>query len=120
MSHDYKFKIDELRDNDSSKELQANYEAAGNVRNVCFVQPDGKMIFLNYAYLISGEINPEKTEIILSFTSHVIYLFGINLEMIYFDFMKNLPLHLSSTDRRYNDLQEKKGGVNKIEINKNS
>lgn len=84
-----------------------NYPTAGNVRNVCFVMPDGKMIFLNYAYLVAGEYNSEDSTITLSFTSHMVSLRGYNLESIYVDLMFQLCKQVNYIDERYETIEGK-------------
>ena len=122
MSHEFKLKYDELKDNDpSSKEEEKNYFAPSSTRNVCFVQTDGKMLFLNYAYLVSGEYLPEDNTIILCFTSHTITLSGVSLASLFKEFLDHIPRTVQCTDDRYNTLDEENSSViNKIEILKNS
>ncbi len=51
---------------DLSMDETENYATPSQVRNLCFVQPDGKRLFLNYAYLVSGEYSPETNTIVLT------------------------------------------------------
>ena len=48
MSRDFKFKFDQMRENHLEKK-DKTYAGESHVRNVCFEQTDGKIIFLNYA-----------------------------------------------------------------------
>jgi hypothetical protein len=91
---------------DTEPESQSMYEneqfiKAGRVRNLCFVQPDKKKLFLNYSYLISGEFSPETNTITLVYTTHEITISGRNLEPLF----EKLGMHLQKTvvtvDKRY-------------------
>lgn len=83
-----------------------HFETAGSARNVCFAQPDGKRIFLNYAYLISGEYAPEESTITLTFTTHTVQLTGHNLGSLYEGLMAQTVKHLTSMDKRYEVMKE--------------
>src|ERR1700743_1850013 len=78
-----------------------NYAAAGPTRNLCFVQLDGKRMFLNYAYLIAGEFAPEDNIIMLTYTTHIVTLNGRNLESLYESLMSQLPKQIACIDKRY-------------------
>lgn len=126
MNHKFSLKFDKMRDNNPSAPegdavpnlfAKNNYETPGHVRNVCFVMLDGKMIFLNYAYLVAGEHNPENSTITLSFTSHVVILKGYNLEILYADLMFQLCKQVICMDERYDAVEEKdQGSVTEITI----
>lgn len=119
MSHDFKLKYDQLKNNDPTKKEGANnYELQSNVRNICFVQPNGNSVFLNYGYLVSGEHLPNENRIILYFTSHVISLIGFKLDTLYQDLMKHLPQMIICKEERYNELSEGMPVINLIEIEK--
>lgn len=95
-----------------------NYPTAGDVRNLCFVQPDGKRQFLNYAYLISGEYDPEASEIKLTYTTHVVALKGYNLEALFESLMVQVPKEIVGIDNRYSEeSNEATTGVIEIIIN---
>ena len=83
-----------------------NYTEAGHNRNICFVWLDGKKIFLNYSYLISGEFSPSEGSITLNFTSHAFIIAGLNLEALFYDIMNQITRQVVCIDRRYNDIQE--------------
>jgi len=114
MSYDYKSRLDDYLSGDPTKKnepkqdenityFDADYTG---VRNVCFVQLDGKQIFLNYNYLVSGEYLPEENKITLQFTTDTITLQGYNLEKLYQDFMKHMPQNITITDERYSGISE--------------
>jgi hypothetical protein len=129
MSQSFKFKYDEMRENDPAGNNSntnegfsdgAFYPSSGSVRNVCFVFLDGKRLFLNYAYLVSGEYNPEENMILLAFTTHAVALKGIRLETLYNQFIQQLNKIVACVDERYNDLQgETSSVVNHIVITNN-
>lgn len=107
----FKLKYDQLREgnpankpdgNDSEVENQF-YEKHGNVRNVCFAWPDGKKIFLNYAYLVSGELNvsDEMNIVTLTFTSHTATLKGYNLALLFDKLNLQIPETIAVVEKRY-------------------
>lgn len=110
MSHGYKLRFDEMREgdptnSDSTKqdENELFYQSSGHARNVCFVWSNEKKLFLNYAYLVSGEFNPneEKNLITLTFSSHIVSLHGFNLENLFTALMEHLPRIIIEVDSRY-------------------
>lgn len=115
MSHEFKFKFDEMRNNNPGKQQQT-YAGESHVRNVCFVQSDGKMLFLNYSYLVSGEYVANESTITLHFTSHTITLKGIKLEPLYLEFFSHIPRHITATDERYNSVENGSYQINEIQI----
>ena len=61
MNQNFKSRYDEMRDNAASnaepdKEVydHSHYKGVSHARSVCLVWPDGKRMFLNYAYFISA------------------------------------------------------------------
>ncbi|WP_410879468.1 hypothetical protein [Myroides sp. DW712] len=114
MSYDYKSRLDDYlsgdptKKNDSKEAENITYfdENYIGVRNVCFVLLDGKQIFLNYNYLVSGEYLPEENKITLQFTTSTIMLQGYNLEKLFQDFMQHSPKSIMAIDNRYNDLSK--------------
>ena len=110
MSHGFKLRFDEMREgdptnSDSTKqdENELFYQSSGHARNVCFVWSNEKRLFLNYAYLVSGEFNPneEKNLITLTFSSHTVLLHGYNLESLYRALMEQIPRLIFEVDSRY-------------------
>lgn len=95
-----------------------NYETEGSVRNLCFVQQDGKRIFLNYAYLVSGEYDPEASIITLTYTTHVVTLRGYSLEGLYENLMNQICKNIGCVDSRYLvDNEKEKTNTLVFEIN---
>jgi hypothetical protein len=114
MSQSFKFRYEEMRENNPGEsnsngsqdsESEMLYPSGGNVRNVCFVLLDGSRVFLNYAYLVSGEYNPEENTITLAFTTHSVTLKGIRLETLFEQFMHQLNKVVACVDERYNSIQ---------------
>ncbi|GEC77930.1 hypothetical protein [Flavobacterium aquatile] len=83
-----------------------NYSTTGHVRNLCFLQADGKRLFLNYAYLVSGEYSPEANTIKLVYTTHEITLKGRNLEGLFETLMAHVPRQIVAVDKRYEGTKE--------------
>ncbi|MCB0711324.1 MAG: hypothetical protein KDD67_03235 [Ignavibacteriae bacterium] len=84
-----------------SAEANAQYESEGMVRNVCFIQPDGKRHFLNYAYLIGGELAAGKESIALTFSTHAVTLKGYRLETLFNDLATHMQKNVTAIDERY-------------------
>lgn len=112
-------KYDEMRESDPTKDTvkDERYSSEGYVRNVCFVLLDGNRMFLNYAYLVSGQYIAEEGRIVLSWTTHIVTLTGICLEPLYDEFMQHIPRQVICVDERYNATQpQNKPVVNEMEI----
>src|SRR5689334_21281646 len=99
MSDNLRFKFDQLQNKNTLKNQAEEksdkdfsmHTSESYVRNLLFVQKDGKQIFLNYAYLISGEYDPDANEIVLIFSSHIVYLRGQLLEGLYRAILEQSP-----------------------------
>ncbi len=112
MTLNFKTDLKEMRENDPAgketlnKDYQAseNYDTPGHVRNLCFVWPDGRMKFMNYAYLISGDYNAEECSITLLFTNYKIVISGINLKGLFIDLVIHNPKIISCNNLRYADI----------------
>lgn len=80
-----------------------NYDYASNVRNVCFVLPNGNRMFFNYAYLVSGALDVQKKEnsVAVCFTSHTVVLNGYNLATLFELFITHTPKLIAVTHIRY-------------------
>ncbi|WP_345948864.1 hypothetical protein ABDD95_18630 [Mucilaginibacter sp. PAMB04274] len=90
------------------------YKVQSSVRNVCFVWPDGRMKFLNYAYLVSSDYLPENGLVRLTFTSATIELKGVKLQTLFDKLLFHLPIRIISQDERYNQLSGDAYCVNEI------
>ena len=108
MNQSFRLRFDQLRENDptsSAPETGTNdfYSSPGYTRNVCLIWPDGKRAFLNYAYLMAGEFEPngEKNIIKLSFSSNHVTLKGYSLETLFMALLDHLPRLITATDARY-------------------
>ena len=131
MNQGFKLKYNEMQENnpannpDSAEQAPKagddKYTAAGHVRNICFVWIDGKRMFLSYAYLISGEYDPEISCIELNFTTHKIVLKGIDLQELFYEIMSQMVRQIICSDSRYNEIDEiQKSIVNEVVITKSS
>jgi hypothetical protein len=127
MNQIFKLKYDEMKEGNPaheepsseyrSKAYEEFYPEESHTRNVCFVWLDGKRIFMNYSYLVSGEYSPETNTITLSFTTHAFILKGVNLESLFYDIMHQLSKQITCVDARYNLIGEgEKPVVNEISI----
>lgn len=123
MSLSFKNNLEEMRDNspatieqalDTDYKASENYDTPGNVRNLCFVWPDGRMKFMNYAYLISGEYSPASSDIILIFTSNIITIKGLHLEKIFSEITTHLLKTVYCINERYTSISETNVAVESI------
>lgn len=102
---------------DSDEDVQSVID--GTSRNICFVVSETYRVFLNYAFLVSGEFISEQNIIRLQFTSHQVELTGVNLEHLFYKLMDHGVRQIIATDSRYNILDEKDTViVNDIRVNK--
>lgn len=112
MSQDFKLKFDEMREGKPTDIEGGNenrsadlFDTPSNVRNLCFEWPDGRMKFINYAYLISGELNSDN-EIDLTFSTEKLKIVGKNLSLLF----NQLTLHqiklIKISESRYEFLSE--------------
>lgn len=111
MNREFKLRFDQMREGDPSKMEKPVQTETGNdmfhtlvhARNLCLIWPDGKRLFLNYAYLLAGEftIGSEKNEIKLSFSSHTATLKGYGLEALFMELLDHLPRIIIALDERY-------------------
>lgn len=113
MSQDYKLRYDQIREGDPTKpntpapskkdESMEVYQTPSHARNLCLVWLNGKRMFFNYAYLVSGEYsaNGEKNIILLHFSSYTIQLLGYGLESVFMSILEHSPKVITMTDERY-------------------
>lgn len=107
MNHNFREKLNEMRGENPAKPNQDDnphyktFDTAGHVRNLCFRWPDGKSMFLNYAYMIGGDYTPDPGRITLVFTSETIVLEGIRLNLLYNDLLHHTPSEITMIEQRY-------------------
>ncbi len=125
MSQDFRSRYSEMRENDPTspdspgeKNSDGNdhYVTHSNVRNIAFIWPDGRQLFLNYSYLVSGEYSPDTATIVLLFTTHKVMLKGLKLIDLFDDLMAHLPRVIVCTDARYNMLSDSGPVVNEVQV----
>ncbi len=80
------------------------YDSPGHARNICFVQADGSMTFLNYAYLVCVMFSSSENIIQLDFTSKSVTISGRNLEKIIHELDEQKIRNIRESDQRYLDL----------------
>jgi hypothetical protein len=119
MNQEFKLQYDFLGDNDQKKsEAETKHKSESYARNVCFVHLNGKMLFLNYGYLVSADYDPEDNSITLNFTSHTIILRGSKLDSMYLEFFHHIPKVVSCLEERYNQTENERPVINNIEVEK--
>lgn len=122
MSQNFKLKFDELREGKPTEKGEAvensyeTFDTPGHVRNLCFVWPDGRKKFLNYAYLVSGEYSPDDGSITLIFTTDTVVVKGSGLDELFEELVSHRPMKVIYTDARYNDTMKSKIIINNIEL----
>ncbi len=130
MSQEFKLNFNGMRDpatsnsgGEKSHSLENKneyYPSAGNVRNICFSWPDGRSVFLNYAYLIAGEYDPVNNSINLHFTNHNVIITGKKLKALFAELFFQKTQNIELTEGRYSNLQsDSNWEVFKMEIQSN-
>lgn len=111
MSQDFRLKFDKMREGrptedvvNSAPEIDNNYSTLGSVRNPCFIWPDGRMKFLNYAYLISVEYLPNDGTITMTYTTDTIIISGTGLQELYVKLFSHVPMKIECVATRYEAL----------------
>jgi len=115
MSQDYKLKYAQMRENAAANSSEGaepsaeqasgdSYPTASNTRNLCLCWPDGRKMFLNYAYLVSGEYQPEANMISLIFTTHLVVIKGHALDGLFEELSQHIPKQIAVVDGRYLDI----------------
>jgi hypothetical protein len=121
MSQDYKNFYQQMKDNaaETSNESEAkatdHYPAPSNTRNIIFEWADGRKLFLNYAFLISGELSKENDRMILTFTNCTINVDGIKLQVLFEQLNSQLVRVVKETNSRYTEITNDSAIVKKIE-----
>lgn len=126
MSQVYKSRFEQMRENALQQSSQDNsvqspqdhqYPSGGNGRNICFVWPDGKRLFLAYSYMVSGQYSPEDSAITLTFTTCTVTVKGSNLEGLFDELMEQRTRLVACEDGRYSEVREEgKAIVNEIVV----
>ena len=127
MSQSFKLKFNQMREGNPTnvetpvehrdRAFEEFYSEESHARNICFVWLDGRRLFMNYSYLISGEFLPAENKITLTFTTHVIFLKGVNLQGLFYDIMNLLIKQVTCVDERYNLIGEQENFVvNNIQL----
>ena len=121
MSQDFKLNFDDSRagkqtgqETGDAQGESALYDTPGNVRNLCFVWPDGRMKFMNYAYLVSGNYDSNNGEILLEFPESDITIKGGFLFDLFYELMENRRKIISITETRYTDLNNNSAFISEI------
>jgi len=111
MSQGFKLRYDQMREGDPTRSDSDNaaeqydtiYRGASHVRSLCLIWPEGRRMFFNYAYLVSGEfLNKGDINIIrLEFSNYMVLLQGFSLEILFMTILEHVPRIVVLTDLRY-------------------
>ncbi len=111
MNREFKLRFDQMRESNpagleeaGSTEIESDpISLPGHSRTLCLIWPDGRRFFLNYAYLMAGElkISGDKNEIHLYFSSHTVLLRGYGLETLFLALLEQPPRVIIAVDERY-------------------
>lgn len=110
MNQGFKLRFDQMRESDPTSSDPSpgtdeadRYPQPSFVRNVCLIWPDGRRMFLNYAYLVAAEFDPsrETNTIKLIFSSHTVLVEGYGLETLFVALLDHLPRLITAIDPRY-------------------
>lgn len=117
MSQGFKLRYDQMRENNPTKEDGSQqdgednefYGQASNTRNLYLAWPNGKRVFLNYAYMTSADFDPgeDLNSIRLAFSSSDVLIKGYGLAILFDQLMDQLPRKITVVDPRYVQLTEK-------------
>ncbi|HVW96124.1 MAG TPA: hypothetical protein VHA56_09170 [Mucilaginibacter sp.] len=107
-------RYDQLKENNptggnSETTKNENFATPGHVRNLCFVWPDGRMKFFNYAYLVSGEYSLDESSIILIFTTETIFIKGFALNKLFQDLLNHVAKQIVCDSKRYSAIHNDEG-----------
>ena len=122
MSQDYKNFYQQMKDNaaETSNESEAkatdHYPTPSNTRNIIFEWADGRKLFLNYAFLISGELSKENDRMILTFTNCTINVDGIKLQVLFEQLNSQLVRVIKETNSRYTQLESEQAVIKTISM----
>jgi len=118
MSRDFKSKFGQMQENHSDQTMNDDsdrlYGTDGNVRNLIFAWPSGKLQSFNYAYLVTHEIDPDENLIRMEFTTHEVVIRGYGLEKLFLEIFEQRRRIVECIDARYNDTIKNDLIVNEI------
>ncbi|MFN8343989.1 MAG: hypothetical protein U0X91_03240 [Spirosomataceae bacterium] len=104
MNREFKLRFDQMRENDLSPTAgEEAFLPPSSIRNVCLGWPNGRRMFLNYAYLTAGEFIPEgeTNQIILYFSTCSVTLRGYTLQGLFRDLLNHNTTDILITEERY-------------------
>lgn len=107
MNRNFKLRFDQMKEgNPAEGEPQASAlpeEEFTRPLNLCLVWPDGKRFFLNYSYLVAGELDleGEHNQIHLHFTAYDVLLKGYGLQDLFMALLEQWPAQLMAIEPRY-------------------
>lgn len=111
MNRDLSNRINQYLNNDPTKKQEdsihkrdEHHDRRSSVKTICFVLENGREVFLNYNYLVSGEYDPEGNSILLYFTSHIVVIKGNNMNLLFEDLMLYTPKKIIAKNKRYESI----------------
>lgn len=121
MNREFKLRFDQMREGNPAKpEDSGSPETesetgplSGYTRTLCLIWPNGRRFFLNYAYLLAGELKivGEKNEILLYFSSHTVMLRGYGLKTLFSELLEQGPRRIRAADERYVTAEDANGST---------
>lgn len=118
MNREFKLRFDQMREGNPSKAEEEGADEnllspSAPARSLCLVWPNGRRFFLNYAYLMAGELKivGEKNEILLYFSSHTVILRGYGLKTLFSELLEQLTRQIRAVDERYVTAEDATGST---------
>lgn len=98
---------------DSVADALTLHDADSSVRNLCLIWDDGRRAFLNYAYLVAGELSVQDgiNVLLLSFGSYTALLKGYNLAALFNALLEHSPKIITAINPRYLAQHDPQGSV---------
>ncbi|MBS1585513.1 MAG: hypothetical protein JSS82_08185 [Bacteroidetes bacterium] len=118
MSQAYNDKLERMLGNDIVEKEKGTslHDDRLVTRYITFICKDGSVMSLNYPYVVKCESNPERTKIVVTFTTEEVTLEGQFLESLHLGIICNTVKVIQCMDGRYNALSEANTVVNDIKI----
>lgn len=107
MSQDFRQRYEQLHASDPTKPENVSESAriSPQSRSLCLRWPDGRRMFFNYSYLVSGEFSGagKANVVTLNFSLYVVVVEGYLLEDLFDSLLKNSVQQIEAIDERYID-----------------
>lgn len=108
----------EVVSNEQDSMDNSSYASGSNTRNLLLILANGDEKFFNYSYLITADYLKSEGCIRLAFTTHVVTLRGLQLELLFSALFEHRVRVVVCRDARYNSLDDNEEGfvVNGLEV----